>query len=99
MYGSWGFRACDPLRTHDKSIGLGLLRKEHLYKEPRTGQEDGLLTQPSKYFSYLLVTNGIYLLPSYSDQGGDDHGKDRHKRNARSLPLGIRNAQSRSETQ
>ena len=70
-----GFRACDPLGTHDDCIGLGLLRKEHLYNGPRTGQEDGLLTQPSKYFSYLLVTNGIYQLPSYSDQGSDDHGK------------------------
>ena len=49
-----GFRACDPLGTHDEFIGLGLLRKGHLYKGPRTGQEDGLLTQPSKYFSYLL---------------------------------------------
>ena len=29
------------------------------------GQEDGLLTQPSKYFSYLLVTNGNYLLQTY----------------------------------
>ena len=65
---------------------------------PRTAQEDGLLTQPSSYFSYLLVTNGIYLLPSYSDQGSDDHGKDRHTRNARSLPLSIRNPESRSET-
>ena len=49
-----GFHACDPLGTHDEFIGLGMLRKEHLYKGPRTGQEDGLLTQPSKYFSYLL---------------------------------------------
>ena len=51
-----GFRAWDPLRTHDEFIGLGLLRKEHLYKGPETGQEDGLLTQPSKYFYYPLVT-------------------------------------------
>ena len=36
-----GFRACDPLGTHYEFIGLGLLRKEHLYKGPRTGQEDG----------------------------------------------------------
>ena len=62
-----GFRACDPLGTHDEFSGLGLLQKEYLYKGPRMSQEDGLLTQPSKYFSYLLVTNGIYLLPSYSD--------------------------------
>ena len=41
--------------THDKFIGLGLLQEEHLYKGPRTGQEDGLLTQPSKYFSYTQV--------------------------------------------
>ena len=51
------FRMCDPLGTHDEFIELGLLRKEHLYKGPQTGQEDELLTQPSKYFSYLLVTN------------------------------------------
>ena len=51
-----GFRACDPLGTHDQFIGLGLLWNEHLYKGPGTRQEDGLLTQPSKYFSYLLVT-------------------------------------------
>ena len=93
-----GFRACDPLGRHDEFIELELLRKEHLYKGPLTGQEDRLLTQLSKYFSYLLVTNEIYLLPSYSDQGSDDHEKDRHKRNARSLPLGIRNSESRSET-
>ena len=71
-----GFRACDPLGPHDEFIGSGLLRKENLSKGPRTGQEDGLLTQPSKYFSYLLVTNRIYILRSYSDQGSDDHGKD-----------------------
>ena len=35
------FRTCDPLGTHDEFIGLGLLRKEHLYKGPQTGQEDG----------------------------------------------------------
>ena len=51
-----GFRACDPLGTHDEFIGLGLLQKEHLYKGPRTGQEDGLLTQPSKYFPIYSVT-------------------------------------------
>ena len=62
------------------------------------GQEDGLLTQPSKYFSYLLVTNRIHLLPSYSDPGSDDYKKDRQKRNTSSLPLGIRNPESRSET-
>ena len=93
-----GFRTFDPLGTNDELIGLGLLRKKHLYKGPGTGQEDGLLTQPSKYFSYLLVANGIYLLPSYSDQGSDDYGKDQHKRNARSLTLGIRNSESQSET-
>ena len=49
-----GFRACDLLGTHDSFIGLGWLPKEHLYKGHRTGQEEGLLTQPSKYFSYLL---------------------------------------------
>ena len=81
-----GFRAGDPPGTHDEFIGLGLLRKEHLYKGPRTGQEDRLLTQPSKYFSYLLVTNRIYLPPSYSDQGSGDHEKDQHKRNACSYP-------------
>ena len=62
------------------------------------GQEDGLLMQPSKYFSYLLVENRIYLLPSYSDQGSDDHEKDRHKKNARSLPSSTRKSESRSET-
>ena len=73
MYGSWGFRAYDPLRTHDEFIGLGLLRKEHLYKGPRTGQEDGLLTQPSKYFSYLLsYTKRIHLLPRYLVEKSDD---------------------------
>ena len=35
-----GFRACDPLETHDKFIGLGLLRKEHLYKATLRGQEN-----------------------------------------------------------
>ena len=35
-----GFRACDPLGAHAEFIGLGLLRKEHLYKGPRTGQEE-----------------------------------------------------------
>ena len=55
---------CDPLGTHKEFIGLGMLQKEHLYKGPRTGQEDGLLTQPSKYFSYLLVTKEN-LLYSY----------------------------------
>ena len=93
-----GSRACDPLVTHDVFIGLGLLRKEHLYKGPWTGQEDGLLTQPSKYFSYLLVTNRIYLLSSYFDQKVDDHRKGRLKRHTRGLPLGIRNLESRSET-
>ena len=93
-----GFRVCDPLGTHDEFIGLGLLRKEHLYKGPRTGQEDGLLTQPSKYFFYLLVKNGIHLLLSHSDQKSDDHGKDQHERDACSLPLGIGNSESRSET-
>ena len=60
-----GFRAWDPLGTHDEFIGLGLLRKEHLYKGPRTGQEDGLLTQPSKYFSYLFSYKRIQLLQLY----------------------------------
>ena len=92
------FRACDPLGTHDQFIGLGLLRKEQLYKGPRTGQKVGLFTQPSKYFSYLLVEARIYLLASYSARGSDDHGEDRHKRNARSLPLSTRNSESRSET-
>ena len=92
------FRACDPLGTHDKFIGLELLRKEHLYKGPWTGQEDGLLTQPSKYFSYLLVPNRIYLLSSYFDQKSDDHGKGRPKKHTGGLPLGIRNSESRSET-
>ena len=41
-----GFRVCDPLGTHEEFIGLGLLRKEHLYKGPRTGQEDGTLHAP-----------------------------------------------------
>ena len=41
-----GFRACDSLGTHDEFIGLGLLRKEHLYRGPRTGQEDGTLRAP-----------------------------------------------------
>ena len=89
-----GFRACDPLGTHDEFIGLGLLRKEHLYKGPWTGQEDGLLTQPSKYFFYLLVTNRIYLLSSYFDQKGDDHGEGQPKRYTRGLPLGIGNSES-----
>ena len=93
-----GFRACDPLGTHDEFIGLGLLRKEHLYKGPRTGQEDGLLTQPSKYFSYLLVTSKIDLLLAYFDRTSDEHGKGQLKRYTRDLPLGIRNSESRSET-
>ena len=92
-----GFRACDPLGTHDEFIGLGLLRKEHLYKGPRTGQGDGLLTQPSKYFSYLLVTNRIYLLSFYFNQEGGEREKGRLKRHAHRLPLGIRNSESRSE--
>ena len=49
----------DPFGTYDEFIRLGLLRKEHLYKGPRTGQEDGLLTQPSKYFSYLFSSKRI----------------------------------------
>ena len=93
-----GFHACDPLGTHDKFIGLGLLWKEHLCKGPRTGQEDALLTQSSKYFPYLLVSNRIYLVSSYFDQKGDNHGKGRPKRHTRGLPLGIRNLESRSET-
>ena len=64
-----GFRACDPLRTHDEFIGLGLLQKEHLYKEPRMGQEDGLLTQPSKYFSYPLVTKENSFTSTIPDRG------------------------------
>ena len=64
-----GFRGCDSLRTHDEFIGLGLLRKEHLYKGPRTGQEDGLLTQPSKYFSYLLVIKENLVTSTISDRG------------------------------
>ena len=63
-----GFRACDPLGTHDEFIGLGLLRKEHLYKGPRTGQEDRLLTQPSKYSSYLLVTKENSFTSTISGQ-------------------------------
>ena len=63
-----GFRACDPLGTHDEFIGLGLLRKEHLYKGPRKGQGDGLLTQPSKYFSYLLVTKENSFTSTITDQ-------------------------------
>ena len=58
------------------------------------GQEDGLLTQPSKYFSYLSVTNRIYLLSSYFDQTSGDHEKGRPKRYTRGLPLGIRNLES-----
>ena len=64
-----GFRACDPLGTHDEFIGLGLLQKEHLYKGPRTGQEDGLLKQSSKYFSYLLVTKENLVTPTIFDRG------------------------------
>ena len=70
-----GFHACDPLRTHDEFIGLGWLWKEHLYKGPRTGQEDGLLTQPSNYFSYLLVTKKIYLLQRYLIKKSGDREK------------------------
>ena len=62
------------------------------------GQEDGLLMQPSKYFSYILVPNRIYLLSSYSDQRSADPGKDLLKSHARSLPCGRRNPESRSET-
>ena len=36
-----GFRVCDPLGTNDEFIRLGMLRKEHLNKGLRTGQEDG----------------------------------------------------------
>ena len=70
-----GFRACDPLGTHDEFIGLGLLRKEHLYKGPRTGQEDGLLMQPSNYIFYLVVTEQNLLLFIILDQKGGDHRK------------------------
>ena len=35
---------------------------------PRTGQEDGLLTQPSKYFSYLLVTRENSFTATISDR-------------------------------
>ena len=68
-----GFRACDPLRTHDEFIGIGLLRKEHLYKGPRTGQEDGPLTQPSKYFFYLLnyKREFSYFYKNLIEKGGD----------------------------
>ena len=38
-----GFRTSDQLGTHDEFIVLGLLRKEHLYKGPRTGQENDTL--------------------------------------------------------
>ena len=63
-----GLRAFDRLRTHDEFMGLGLLRKEHLDKGPRMGQEDGLLTQPSKYFSYLLVIKENSVTPIISEQ-------------------------------
>ena len=93
-----GFRACDPLGTHDEFIGLGLLRKEHLYKGPRTGQEGGLLTQPSKYFSYLLVIKKIELLPRHLIKESGNGEKARHRTFALAIPLGIRNPESRSET-
>ena len=36
------------------------------------GQEDGLLTQPSKYFSYLLGYKRIQLLQLYPiEESGD----------------------------
>ena len=93
-----GFRGCDPLGIQDEFIGLGLLWKEHLYQGPRTGQEDGLLTQPSKYFSYLLVTKKIELLPRYLIKKRDDCEKARHRTFAVAIPLGTRNPESRSET-
>ena len=63
-----GFRTYDPLGTHDEFIGLGWLQKEHLYKGPWTGQEDGLLTQPSQYFSYLLVTKENSFTSTITDR-------------------------------
>ena len=63
-----GFCPCDPLRTYDEFIVLGWLRKEHLYKGPRTDQEDGPLTQPSEYFFYLLVTKENLVTSTIADR-------------------------------
>ena len=93
-----GFRACYPLGTHDEFIGLGLLRKEHLYKGPRTGQEDGLLTQPSKYFFYLLKYKREFIyLDEYLIEKSGDYEKARHRIFALAILLGI-GPESRSET-
>ena len=93
-----GFRACDRLRTHDEFIGLGLLRKEHLYKGPRTGQEDGLLTQPSKYFSYLLSYKREFIyLYEYLIKKSGDCKRAQHRISALAILLGTR-PESRSET-
>ena len=93
-----GFRVCDPLGPHDEFIGLGLLQKEHLYKGPRTGQEDGLLTQPSKYFSYLLNYKKKFIyLYEYSIKKSGDYEKAQHRISALAIPVGIR-PESRSET-
>ena len=93
-----GFLAYDLLRTHDKFIGLGLLLKEHLYKGPRTSQEDGLLMRPSKYFFYLLVIKRIQLLQQYLIKESGDREEARQKISALAILLGIRNPESRRET-
>ena len=93
-----GFRASDPLGTHDKFMGLRLLQKEHLYKGPRTGQEDEPLTQPSKYFFYLLVIKKIELLPRYMIKKRGDCERARHRTFDLAIPLCIRNPESRSKT-
>ena len=62
------------------------------------GQEDGLLTQRSKYFSYLLVTKRIHLLLQYLIEKSGDYEEARYKISVLAIPLGIGNPESRSET-
>ena len=61
-------------------------------------QEDGLLTQLSKYFSSILVTKRkSKLLQQYLIKEIGDYEKARHKISTLAVPLGIRKPESRSE--
>ena len=58
------------------------------------GQEDGLLTQPSKYFSYQLVTKRIQLLQYYLIEESGDYEKAPDKMFALAILLDRRNPES-----